>query len=60
MFYVSHAPGSVRKMCDRVIVLENGKVGFDGEVDAGIHHLKYDAQDPDEEDAEDEQLGADI
>lgn len=60
MFYVSHAPGSVRKMCDRVIVLENGKVGFDGEVDAGIHYLKYDAQDPDDEDGEDDQLGADI
>ena len=59
IFYVSHAPGSVRKMCERVIVLENGKVGFDGDVDAGIKYLKYDAQDPDEEEAEDD-LGADI
>ncbi len=25
IFYVSHAPGSVRKMCDRVIVLEKGQ-----------------------------------
>ncbi len=59
IFYVSHAPGSVRKMCDRVIVLENGKVGFDGDVDEGITYLNYDAQDPDEEEAEDD-LGADI
>ena len=25
MFYVSHAAGSVRKMCDRVLVLEKGR-----------------------------------
>ena len=42
LFYVSHAPGSVRKMCDRVIVLEKGRVGFDGEVDEGIQFLNYD------------------
>ncbi len=60
MFYVSHSSGSVRKMCDRVIVLEKGRVGFDGDVDAGIKYLEYDSQDPDEEADEDEQLGADI
>ena len=58
MFYVSHAPGSVRKMCDRAIVLVDGRVGFDGPVDEGIHFLKYD--DSDGPDQDDDDLGADI
>ena len=36
LFYVSHAAGSVRKMCDRVLVLEKGVLGYDGPVDEGI------------------------
>jgi len=61
MFYVSHAAGSVRKMCDRVIVLESGKVGFDGDVDEGIRYVKYEADEDQEElENEDEELGADI
>ncbi|MGZ8744608.1 MAG: ABC transporter ATP-binding protein, partial [Nocardioides sp.] len=65
LFYVSHAAASVRKMCDRVIVLEKGRVGFDGDVNEGIRYLKYDddnpANEPDENDElEDEELGADI
>jgi ABC-2 type transport system ATP-binding protein len=63
LFYVSHAAPSVRKMCTRVIVLEKGVVGFDGDVDEGIHYLHYD--DSEDVDAEDEQytdgeLGSDI
>ena len=42
IFYVSHAAGSVRKICDRVLVLEKGGLGFDGDVDAGIKYLEYD------------------
>ncbi len=42
LFYVSHAAGSVRKMCDRVIVLEKGSSASTAPVDAGIN-LKYDA-----------------
>ncbi len=65
LFYVSHAAGSVRKMCDRVIVLEKGVVGFDGEVNAGIRYLKYEDDEtndnePDAESYEDEEIGADI
>lgn len=56
LFYVSHAAASVRKMCDRVIVLEEGRVGFDGDVDEGIKYLHYDGDDS----SEDEELGADI
>ncbi|MFT4286868.1 ABC transporter ATP-binding protein [Nocardioides sp.] len=68
ILYVSHAAGSVRKMCDRVLVLEQGKLGFDGEVREGIRYVKYDDPEPDEDPAGgkdalsvvDEELGADI
>jgi ABC-type polysaccharide/polyol phosphate transport system ATPase subunit len=66
LFYVSHAAGTVRKMCDRLIILEKGRVGFDGDVDEGIRYLKYDddgrnPENPeDAEDLEDDELGADI
>lgn len=65
LFYVSHAAGSVRRMCDRVLVLQDGRLGFDGDVDEGIKFLKYDDEqenDPDVSDLEDsdEELGADI
>ncbi|GAA1920609.1 ABC transporter ATP-binding protein [Nocardioides marmoribigeumensis] len=67
LFYVSHAAGSVRKMCDRVLVLEKGILGFDGPVDEGIKYLHYDDDDTDEVEGEldetddmDSELGADI
>jgi ABC-2 type transport system ATP-binding protein len=65
LFYVSHSAASVRKMCDRAIVLESGRVGFDGDVKEGIKYLHYEdenpANEPDESDElEDEELGADI
>lgn len=62
MFYVTHAAGSVKKMCDRVIVLENGKVGYDGEVDEGIKYLHYDGSDdePDADEMADEEIASDI
>jgi ABC-2 type transport system ATP-binding protein len=62
LFYVSHAAGSVRKMCDRVIVLEKGKLAYDGPTDAGIRYLEYDdvEDDVNSEEQEDDELGADI
>jgi ABC-2 type transport system ATP-binding protein len=66
LVYVSHAAPSVRKMCSRVIVLEKGRLGYDGPVDDGIKYLRYD-NDPDDEfseqeepDEDDAELGADI
>ncbi len=47
-------------MCDRVIVLEKGRLGFDGEVDAGIKYLKYDSDNRTDEENEDDELGADV
>ena len=57
LFYVSHSTGSVRKMCDRVIVLDEGRMAFDGPVDAGIKFLKYDDDLPTDDD---EDIGNDI
>jgi ABC-2 type transport system ATP-binding protein len=60
LFYVSHAAASVRKMCDRVLVLENGRLAFDGDVDAGIRYLKYDDPAETEEEQADDEIGADV
>ena len=65
LFYVSHAAGSVRRMCDRVLVLQDGRLGFDGDVNEGIKFLKYDDDletDPELTESEelDEEIGADI
>jgi ABC-2 type transport system ATP-binding protein len=56
IFYVSHAAGSVRKICDRVLVLEKGVLGFDGDVEAGIKYVKYD----DDSEGTDDELGSDV
>ena len=49
-------------MCDRVLVLEKGRLAFDGDVDEGIRYLHYEDDDTEElsEDAADEEMGADI
>jgi ABC-2 type transport system ATP-binding protein len=60
IFYVSHASASVRAMCDRVLVLESGKLNFDGPVDAGIKYLEYDDDTETDEETLDAELGADI
>ena len=63
LFYVSHATASVRKMCDRVLVLEKGRLMFDGAVDEGIKFLHYDDDDEgplDIEEELDDEMGADI
>ena len=63
LVYVSHSAGSVRKMCSRLIVLEQGRVGYDGAVDAGIRYLKYDDEpgmEPVDEEQSDADLAADI
>ncbi len=64
LFYVSHSTGSVRRMCTRVLVLDSGRLVFDGGVDDGIRFLEYDdepenSRDLDEEQL-DEEIGADI
>ena len=55
LFYVSHSPESVIKMCNRVLVLEKGRLGFDGDPKAAVHYLHYD-----EGDDVDDELANDI
>lgn len=46
---VSHNMSTVRRLCDRVIVLEKGKIVFDGETESGIEFylgLKNNADNP--------------
>jgi len=65
IFYVSHATASVRSMCDRVLVLEAGRLMYDskttpdGSVDGAIRFLHYDDESDDEEQA-DEELGSEV
>ena len=59
LFYVSHAAGSVRKMCTRVLILEKGRLIFDGDVDEGIKILHYDDDKAENEPDRDEELEAD-
>jgi ABC-2 type transport system ATP-binding protein len=56
IFYVSHSAGTVERVCDRVICLESGVVGFDGDVQEGIAYLHYEDEAPNGGDAA---LGAD-
>lgn len=48
LVYVSHSAASVYRMCSRVIVLEKGKLGFDGPAIDGIRYVKYDDELPPE------------
>jgi lipopolysaccharide transport system ATP-binding protein len=38
VLFVSHNMSSVRNLCERVIVLNNGEIVFDGETERGIDH----------------------
>lgn len=38
VLFVSHNLASVRMICDRVVVLENGRLTFEGPADDAIHH----------------------
>ncbi|MDN5745329.1 MAG: ABC transporter ATP-binding protein [Nocardioidaceae bacterium] len=57
LVFVSHSAGSVKRMCDRVLVLEKGSLGFDGPTAEGIRYLRYDGKDEQESD---EEIGNDI
>lgn len=55
ILYVSHNMNTIRQLCERVIVLDHGRVSFDGEVEKGIEYylgevstlkVKYDLSKP--------------
>jgi ABC-2 type transport system ATP-binding protein len=62
LFYVSHSAGSVRRMCTRVLILEEGRLAFDGKPWKGIKYLGYDDDNENPLDREDSEggIGADI
>jgi ABC-2 type transport system ATP-binding protein len=71
MFYVSHSEGSVLKMCDRALVIEHGKLLYDGTPRDGIKymlHMLYPGRDNDELEGmistqfenDDSEMGSDI
>jgi len=47
ILYVSHLMNTVRRLCDRVIVLDHGKVVFDGPTEEGIKIYLNDLQELD-------------
>lgn len=40
VFFVSHSPQQVREVCNRVVVLHQGRVAFDGGVEEGLMHYE--------------------
>lgn len=50
IFFVSHSAAQVRKICDRALVLDQGLLAFDGEVEKAIDHLGYGQDAADEDD----------
>jgi ABC-2 type transport system ATP-binding protein len=51
IFFVSHNTTQIQRICSRALVLEAGKLGFDGPAPDAIHYLHYD-DDTDDFDAE--------
>ena len=47
--FVSHNTTQVKRLCDRALVLVEGRLGFDGSVQDAVHFLEYDADDDDED-----------
>ena len=45
VLFVSHDTNQVRRLCDRAIVMERGRMVFDGSVDDAAKRLHYDADD---------------
>jgi ABC-2 type transport system ATP-binding protein len=50
--FVSHNTTQVRRLCTRAIVLEDGRLAFDGTVADAVHHLKYDLDPGGDEDGD--------
>lgn len=51
MVYVSHSPRQVMRVCDRGLVLEAGKLAFEGSASAAVKHLGYDIDSDDDDES---------
>jgi len=40
ILFVSHSSDAVRHVCDRVCVLDEGELMYDGDVEGGLHHYR--------------------
>jgi ABC-2 type transport system ATP-binding protein len=40
--FVSHNTSQVKRICSKAVVLEKGRMTYEGDVDGAIHQLKYD------------------
>jgi lipopolysaccharide transport system ATP-binding protein len=40
VLFVSHSAAAVKALCDRVIVIDGGRVSFDGDVEEGLQHYQ--------------------
>jgi ABC-type polysaccharide/polyol phosphate transport system ATPase subunit len=38
VIFISHAEDQIRRVCNRAVLIKNGRVAFDGSVDAGLLH----------------------
>jgi len=43
--FVSHNTSQVKRICTKAVVLEKGRLTYEGDVDGAIHQLKYDSDD---------------
>ena len=50
--FVSHSTNQVKRLCDRALVLVDGRLAFDGPVPDAVSFLNYDADDDDGDDTE--------
>jgi ABC-type polysaccharide/polyol phosphate transport system ATPase subunit len=41
ILFVSHVPGAIRSLCDRLCVLDQGRMVFDGSVDEGLRFYEH-------------------
>lgn len=50
--FVSHNTTQVKRVCDRAVVLQAGKLAFQGSIAEAVHFLEYDEDGDDDPDAE--------
>lgn len=52
IIFVSHNTSQVKRICSKAVVMEKGRMTYQGDVDGAIHQLQYDKDDDADFDAE--------